>query len=354
MSVMSNITCLFLVVATIIAPAFARVLDASYTCCYSAKCPLPVFKQWSGEPSHVLSFSNYIIYETSCCPDNCKDYYYLSGYQYYDTKYGFNSTQFSTGTLQTSCVCNCPQTCDAITAGDDTCDGSCPDASVDDMTTTTTAAPFEDKCTYDPGTGVERPMSQRCYPGTICIDHGKVYDGSYTKVHGLYNGFVQYGNGIYAMRIEEEIQKDTLRKRWVFRLQSNGTKAGSIPTLYFGIDYTDLASAALDVYEGACTPSPTAEPTIPTVAPTPKPTAEPTSPTEDPTRRPTQDPTNRPSRNPTPPTEKPTNRPSRDPTPPTPQPTWPTYHPTVYRPPTPRPTTYIEGLYRPTTSPTEI
>eukprot|EP01083_Nonionella_stella_P039560 107572_1 len=317
MSFMSN-TGVFLIVTTIISIAFARVKNASFTCCYSNECPLSVFKQWSGEPLDVLSFSNYIIYETSCCPDNCKVYWGDTtwGSRLYDTKYGFNSTQFITGTLQTSCICNCPQTCDAIT-DDDTCDGSqymtdtsCPDASVDDidlipntMITTTTQGPQDNhidyKCTYDPGTGVQRPMSQRCYPEAICIARKKVYDGSYTKLPGFYNGFVQYDNDIYVMRIELEKHGDSMPKRWIFRFQSNGTKAGSMPTIFFGIDYTKFGIKSSYVYEGACTPSPTAEPTSPTAPPTRKPTADPTLPTSDPTNRPTANPTPRPTAEPT-------------------------------------------------------
>eukprot|EP01083_Nonionella_stella_P240484 840641_1 len=181
-------------------------------------------------------------------------------------------------------------------------------------------------------------MSQRCYPEAICIARKKVYDGSYTKLPGFYNGFVQYDNDIYVMRIELEKHGDSMHKRWIFRFQSNGTKAGSMPTIFFGIDYTKFGIKSSYVYEGACTPSPTAEPTSPTAPPTRKPTADPTLPTSDPTNRPTANPTPRPTAEPTLPTADPTNRPSRDPTPPTPQPTWPTYRPTVWKPPTPRPT----------------
>eukprot|EP01083_Nonionella_stella_P273556 927985_1 len=127
------------------------------------ECPLSVFKQWLGEPLDELSFSNYIIYETSCCPDNCMTPNMVS--------IAPNSLPVPFKPLVY--ICNCPQTCDAIT-DDDTCDGSqymtdtsCPDLIPNTMITTTTQGPRDNhidyKCTYDPGTGVQRPMSQRCY-----------------------------------------------------------------------------------------------------------------------------------------------------------------------------------------------
>eukprot|EP01083_Nonionella_stella_P144547 451525_1 len=169
MSFMSN-TGVFLIVTTIISIAFARVKNASFTCCYSNECPLSVFKQWSGEPLDVLSFSNYIIYETSCCPDNCK-VYGVTPHGVLDCMTP-NMVSIAPNSLPVPFkplvfVIVLKPVTHAIT-DDDTCDGSqymtdtsCPDASVDDVDLipntmiTTTQGPQDNhidyKCTYDPG-----------------------------------------------------------------------------------------------------------------------------------------------------------------------------------------------------------